>query len=350
MPSIEDVAFCDAFVKSASIVWTLGDWLRFYKVSTTLRRIALRVFLQDVQWRCRMGLPPSVVPVSNKRIDFVGDVHVAVRFHEASKILQNNSVSHLRHSVMLSLQEFAADGKHVTEQQLKEWGMTSVDERKQLISVLTRERCDECGCTQLATTTNAHVHKVYVWKSMADPSVTDAREIQATKHLRHLCDRCTHDTAGYRCVVNPQQVEAMLSAVLPVGHWGKGQMRRIRRFSRMISLTNSYWFKGKHRLRWRRQIMAMLDAVSHRMDHERRRREELLTQRAKVDDQIMSPLCLCSVCMDKPREVVSLPCKHVSMCRECAQKCLACPHCRVPLAHIVEYTTDIFPDEKLYCP
>mmetsp|Transcript_17403 Transcript_17403/g.31744 ORF Transcript_17403/g.31744 Transcript_17403/m.31744 type:complete len:270 (-) Transcript_17403:487-1296(-) len=39
----------------------------------------------------------------------------------------------------------------------------------------------------------------------------------------------------------------------------------------------------------------------------------------------------CCVCMDKPSEVVLLPCKHLSMCAECSESVSRCPLCRVEI-------------------
>ena len=36
----------------------------------------------------------------------------------------------------------------------------------------------------------------------------------------------------------------------------------------------------------------------------------------------------CTVCMDKPRTVVALPCSHLALCGECASKLDHCPICR----------------------
>ena len=35
----------------------------------------------------------------------------------------------------------------------------------------------------------------------------------------------------------------------------------------------------------------------------------------------------CSICMDRPKTVLFLPCKHFKCCMECAAKCDRCPIC-----------------------
>lgn len=50
--------------------------------------------------------------------------------------------------------------------------------------------------------------------------------------------------------------------------------------------------------------------------------------RAKVPDENLPPEVRCIVCMENPREVILLPCKHVCLCEDCAEKInRKCPVC-----------------------
>jgi hypothetical protein len=53
-------------------------------------------------------------------------------------------------------------------------------------------------------------------------------------------------------------------------------------------------------------------------------------------------LSLCSVCMDKPPEVVMVPCGHIYACEPCGKKLRECALCREPVAQVlrVYYSTN----------
>ena len=44
----------------------------------------------------------------------------------------------------------------------------------------------------------------------------------------------------------------------------------------------------------------------------------------------------CIVCMDKTRQVLLMPCKHVDMCVDCAEKLETCPTCRATIESRIE--------------
>lgn len=50
--------------------------------------------------------------------------------------------------------------------------------------------------------------------------------------------------------------------------------------------------------------------------------------RAKVPDENLPSEVRCIVCMENPREIILLPCKHVCLCEDCAEKISRmCPVC-----------------------
>jgi hypothetical protein len=53
-------------------------------------------------------------------------------------------------------------------------------------------------------------------------------------------------------------------------------------------------------------------------------------------------LSRCSVCMDRPPDVVMVPCGHIYACRACGEKLLECALCRTPVTQVlrVYYSAD----------
>jgi hypothetical protein len=60
-----------------------------------------------------------------------------------------------------------------------------------------------------------------------------------------------------------------------------------------------------------------------------------MAELARLKEAHESMTC-CVVCMDAPRSVLLLPCKHLALCEECSESLQAggnkgaCPVCRVP--------------------
>ena len=39
----------------------------------------------------------------------------------------------------------------------------------------------------------------------------------------------------------------------------------------------------------------------------------------------------CKICMDRPRDVLSYPCRHCCTCQTCSERLQTCPVCRTPI-------------------
>eukprot|EP01063_Lacrimia_lanifica_P025093 TRINITY_DN3288_c0_g1_i1.p1 TRINITY_DN3288_c0_g1~~TRINITY_DN3288_c0_g1_i1.p1 ORF type:complete len:761 (+),score=196.93 TRINITY_DN3288_c0_g1_i1:60-2285(+) len=51
------------------------------------------------------------------------------------------------------------------------------------------------------------------------------------------------------------------------------------------------------------------------------------------EEEIQNPCC---ICLEAPRNCVFFPCRHLCACKDCSQKVMYCPMCRVKVAHRVE--------------
>ena len=56
--------------------------------------------------------------------------------------------------------------------------------------------------------------------------------------------------------------------------------------------------------------------------------ELLRTRRAKEELEMAADEQLCCVCMDRPKMVMFEPCRHVSVCKQCAPRIAQCPLCK----------------------
>ena len=63
--------------------------------------------------------------------------------------------------------------------------------------------------------------------------------------------------------------------------------------------------------------------------------ELLRTRRAKEELEMAADEQLCCVCMDRPKMVMFEPCRHVSVCKQCAPRISQCPLCKTDAARKV---------------
>lgn len=84
------------------------------------------------------------------------------------------------------------------------------------------------------------------------------------------------------------------------------------------------WWKRKQILLRRERLLEMAT------------RARLERQRTQPRNQLSEDSFTCIVCLNQPREVILLPCGHISMCYDCAYQCndRPCPVCREPVASI----------------
>jgi len=64
-----------------------------------------------------------------------------------------------------------------------------------------------------------------------------------------------------------------------------------------------------------------------KMEALQREMEQYKHKCTQIDDERS-----CSICQDKQNEVVTLPCRHLCMCNDCAAKVDICPLCRIKIA------------------
>ena len=43
----------------------------------------------------------------------------------------------------------------------------------------------------------------------------------------------------------------------------------------------------------------------------------------------------CSICFDNKTEIITKPCKHYIMCKECSKKVTHCPYCRTKISQFI---------------
>ena len=44
----------------------------------------------------------------------------------------------------------------------------------------------------------------------------------------------------------------------------------------------------------------------------------------------------CIICLDQPRDMLFLPCRHLISCSNCGKQCKECPKCRCTIASVIE--------------